>query len=93
MIDVYKDAKNEIIIHRTISYEEVVPICDELKKHKMVIVNISLLDKNIGRRVVDFLSGSTYALDGSAKKVGENVYVFAPECVELLAKHENNSLD
>ncbi|HEY3284635.1 MAG TPA: cell division protein SepF [Armatimonadota bacterium] len=58
--------------------EEIQPAADRLKERRPVIINLEHTDDYEARRVVDFISGVTYALDGYYQRVGEKVYVFTP---------------
>lgn len=60
------------------SYEEVQQIADHLKEREPVIVSLEGIDKAVSRRILDFVSGTTYALDGSIHRIGEEIFLFAP---------------
>ena len=60
------------------SYEEVEQIADHLKERRPVIVSLDGLDKAISRRIIDFVSGTTYALDGKIHRIGDEIFLFAP---------------
>lgn len=60
------------------SYEEVQQIADHLKDREPVIVSLEGIDKAVSRRILDFVSGTTYALDGSIHRIGEEIFLFAP---------------
>lgn len=57
---------------------DIQPAADRLKERRPVIINLERTDEHEARRVVDFISGVTYALDGYYQRVGEKVYVFTP---------------
>lgn len=63
--------------------EECSRLVDGLKNRKPVIVNLEQLDSETARKIYDFLGGATYALDGNVRKIANNIYVFAPQNVEL----------
>jgi cell division inhibitor SepF len=60
------------------SLEDARRAADSLKDNRQVIINLEKASDDVARRVVDFVSGVTYALDGSHEKVGEKVFLFAP---------------
>ena len=62
---------------------------DELRKKKAVILNMENVDKGLTRRVVDFLSGSIYALDGSVKKIAQSTYLFCPHNMDIVGDLES----
>lgn len=83
VINIHQTAKNKMVIHKPISFEEAGKICEDIKNRKVAIVNMELLDKETAKRVLDFLSGSIYALNGTVKKVGTGIFVFAPDNVDI----------
>ncbi len=75
--------KPGVVLFRPISFSDAVKAADDLRERKAVIVNLENLDKSIARRVVDFLSGCSYALDGSVKKVAGGTYLFCPHNMDV----------
>ena len=62
---------------------------DSLKAKKPVIINLENLETDTARKIFDFLSGATYALNGNVQKVANNIFVFAPENVVIAADGEH----
>ncbi len=60
------------------SFDDVQSVADQLKKHVGVVVNLESLERGEARRVVDFLSGTVYALDGEMQQVSAQVVMFVP---------------
>lgn len=83
VINIHQTSKNKMIIHKPISFEEAGKICEEIKNRKAAIVNMELLDKETAKRVLDFLSGSIYALNGTVRKIGTGIFIFAPDNVDI----------
>ena len=65
------------------SFEECPKLVDSLKAHKPIIINLEHLSTDVARKIFDFLSGATYALDGNVQKIASNIFVFAPENVDI----------
>ena len=63
-----------------------------MKAKRPIIINLEKIDQDLGKKVFDFLSGATYALNGTAQKVANNIYVFAPESVDITAKLDTGAL-
>ena len=55
----------------------------QLLEQKTVILNLHLLDKETSQRTIDFVCGATYALGGKPQKIGDTVFVFTPDSVQL----------
>ena len=67
-------------------FEECPKLVDSLKAKKPVIINLENLETDIARKIFDFLSGATYTLNGNVQKVTNNIFVFAPENVDVTYK-------
>ena len=81
--------KQEVVLFRPGSFNDTSKAADDLRNRKAVIVNMEYVDKAMARRVVDFLSGCVYALDGDVKKIAQSAYLFCPKNVEVHGDLEN----
>ena len=75
--------KQEVVLFRPGSFNDTSKAADDLRSHKAVIVNMENVDKAMARRVVDFLSGCVYALDGDVKKIAQSAYLFCPHNMDI----------
>ena len=85
--------RQEVVLFHAKSFDDAAKAADELRKKKAVILNMENVDKALIRRVVDFLSGSVYALDGSVKKVAQATYLFCPHNMDVVGDLENLQAD
>lgn len=76
----------KVSVIRPRSYEEVQEIADHLKERQPVILSLEGVDKALSRRIIDFMSGTTYALDGKIHRIGEEIFLFAPVNVTIDAE-------
>ena len=76
----------EIVVLQPGAYEEAQNAADYLKTNRPLVVNLRAAQKELGQRVVDFLSGVTYALDGHMQRVGEEIFLFTPRQVLITAE-------
>ena len=81
--------KQEVVLFHAKSFDDAARAADELRKKKAIILNMENIDKSLTRRVVDFLSGSVYALDGSVKKIAQSTYLFCPHNMDVVGDLEN----
>lgn len=65
------------------TFEEVQQIADHLKERRPVIVSLESVDRDLSKRIVDFVSGTTYALDGNVQRIGESIFLFTPSNVSI----------
>lgn len=70
-------------------FGDVQEVAEQLKKRIGVVVNVEALDREVARRVIDFLSGTVYALDGEMQKVSAGVVMFVPRDMRIDRMVEN----
>ena len=81
--------KQEVVLFHAKTFDDAAKAADELRQRKAVILNMENVDKALTRRVVDFLSGAVYALDGRVKKVAQSTYLFCPHNMDVTGDLEN----
>ncbi len=81
--------KQEVVLFRPGSFNDTSKAADDLRNRKAVIVNMENVDKAMARRVVDFLSGCVYAMDGTVKKIAQSAYLFCPHNMDVVGDLEN----
>ncbi len=75
----------KVVVMQPESFEEARDITNHLKARKPVVVNLECIDKNVARRVIDFLSGAVYALDGDIQKVSNGIFLIAPNNIGIMS--------
>ena len=73
----------KMVISQPTTFEQSDEICSFLKEKKSVIVNLEYVNKEVARRIVDFISGGVYALDGYIQKVSNSIFLVAPSNYEI----------
>ena len=73
----------KMVISQPTTFEQSDEICSFLKERKSVIVNLEYVNKDVARRIVDFISGGVYALDGYIQKVSNSIFLVAPSNYEI----------
>ena len=84
----------QMVISQPTTFEQSDEICSFLKEKKSVIVNLEYVNKDVARRIVDFISGGVYALDGYIQKVSNSIFLVAPSNYEItneMAREEMKS--
>ena len=72
-----------VVISQPNSYEQASEICEHLKGKKSIIVNLEYVNKDVARRIIDFMSGAVYALDGNIQKISNSIFLIAPFNYEI----------
>ncbi len=76
-------SKMRMLVFQPSSYEEAECIIDNLKARKPVIMNLDDLEVELGQRILDFVGGAVYSLNGDIKKVARSIFVVAPSNVDV----------
>lgn len=69
---------SEIKVEEPRIYEDSLNIATQLRENKPVILNLKYLDPETSKRLVDFICGTAYAINGHMMKIGENIFLFTP---------------
>ncbi|HHY09282.1 MAG TPA: cell division protein SepF [Firmicutes bacterium] len=78
-----QSAQNKMFILEPHAFEDVKEYVLHLKNNKSIILRLHLVDKGEAQRIVDFMSGTTHALDGNMRKLGETIFCFTPASVVI----------
>ena len=74
----FSNKSSQVVVFEPRSYAESQGIGDHLKSGRGCVVNLNKLSKDQARRIIDFLSGIVYAIEGEIKPIGSAVYLFTP---------------
>ncbi|MGI5838414.1 MAG: cell division protein SepF [bacterium] len=83
VVNLHTQMQGKVVLIEPLSFDEVQSIVDQLKNHKSIIVNVETIEKELAKRMVDFLSGATYALGGNMQKVSSGIFLFVPSNIEI----------
>ncbi|WP_027632876.1 cell division protein SepF [Clostridium hydrogeniformans] len=78
-----KSSTTRMSIVKPSAFEQATDIVDDLQNRKIVVFNTSALEPKVAQRLLDFISGSSYALGGELQEVERGVYVLSPSNVEV----------
>jgi cell division inhibitor SepF len=90
-VDPGPPAKVHLVVPR--SFNDAQQIADRFKAQIPVIINLQGADTDLSKRLIDFASGLTYALDGSMQRVADKVFLLTPRNVELSAEERARALE
>tara|TARA_S200000501_G_C20482777_1_gene594635 strand:- start:194 stop:652 length:459 start_codon:yes stop_codon:yes gene_type:complete len=80
---------SEIKIEEPRIYEDSLHVSTYLREGKPVIINLKYLDTDAGKRFIDFVCGTAYAINGHMMKIGENIFLFTPSSVLITDSGEH----
>lgn len=73
----------EVVVIQPTTYDDAQDICDQIKSKKPVIINLESMEHDIAQRIMDFVSGACYTLDGNMQRVTNNIFLIAPYNVDI----------
>ena len=74
---------SKVILAEPRVYAEAQDIAENLKNKRAVVVNLQRIEKDQGLRIIDFLSGTVYALGGDIQRIGTDIFLCVPDTVEV----------
>lgn len=83
VVNIHNGNQFKMVVAQPNTFDDAKDICDHLKSNKPVVINLEGIEKHDAQRIIDFLSGSIYALDGSIQKVSCDIFVIAPNSVDV----------
>lgn len=96
VVNIHATTQLKVVLVKPERFEDASTIADHLNNKRTVVLNLESTNKDIARRLIDFLSGVAYAGEGKIKKVAANTYIITPYHVDiegdLIDELENNGL-
>jgi len=83
VVNMHTSSQIKLVVVQPSVFDDAQSICDHLKNKKPVIVNLENMEKDVAQRVIDFLCGSVYIIDGHIQKVSNGIFVVAPNNVDI----------
>jgi cell division inhibitor SepF len=84
IVNIHSTSQFKVVVLQPEKFEDAKDVCDHLKNKKPIVVNLSSVQKELAQRIVDFLSGSVYGLDGNIQKVSNDIFIVAPHNVDIM---------
>ncbi|HWI63715.1 MAG TPA: cell division protein SepF [Symbiobacteriaceae bacterium] len=73
----------KVLVVEPRSFEEVQTIVDQMRARRPVILNLESLDKDLAQKILNFLNGAIYALNGETQRIAQGIFFFAPQGVDI----------
>jgi len=83
VVSIHSQKSARVVLTEPRSYDEAQDIADQLKSRRAVVVNLQRVRRDQAIRIVDFLSGTVYALGGHISKLGPDIFLCTPDSVEV----------
>lgn len=96
VVNIHTTAQLQVVLVKPERYEEAAAIADHLNQRRTVVLNLESTNRDVARRLLDFLSGVAYANNGQIKRVANSTYIITPYNVDvmgdLIDELENNGM-
>ena len=96
VVNIHTTAQLQVVLVKPERYEEAAAIADHLNERRTVVLNLESTNRDVARRLLDFLSGVAYANNGQIKRVANSTYIITPYNVDvmgdLIDELENNGM-
>jgi len=96
VVNIHATTQLKVVLVKPERFENAAEIADHLREKRTVVLNLEQTNKDIARRLIDFLSGVAYAQEGKIKKVAVSTYIITPYNVDIMGdlidELENNGL-
>ena len=96
VVNIHTTTQLQVVLVKPERFENASEIADHLREKRTVVLNLEQTNKEVSRRILDFLSGAAYAQEGKVKKVALSTYIITPYNVDILGdlidELENNGL-
>lgn len=83
----------KVMVMEPVSFDDAQHVADYLRNRKPVVINFENTETEIAKRIIDFISGTTYALAGNLQKVANNIFLCAPSNVDVSFSQQTDTLD
>lgn len=84
VVNINATTQLQVVLVKPDRFDNVADIAEHLREKHAVVLNLETASKDVARRLVDFLSGCAYALDGKIKKVAVSTYIITPYNVDIV---------
>ncbi|MBP7176818.1 MAG: cell division protein SepF [Thermoclostridium sp.] len=86
VLNLNNSATTKVVVVTPQNINDAKEICDHLRANRSIVMNVENIETQIAQRIVDFLSGAVYSLDGNIQKVSSGIFLAAPNSVDILGE-------
>jgi cell division inhibitor SepF len=85
VVNIHTTTRLKVVVVSPETFEEARDIADHLKSKKPVVINLEGVEREVARRIIDFLSGAVFSLDGNIQKISSGIFLIAPYNVGIMS--------
>jgi cell division inhibitor SepF len=83
IVSIKNNVSARVILNKPIEFQDIMEIVDNVKSRKIIVMNMTDVEPKIAQRMIDYIVGACYALNGSFEEIEKCIYIFAPDGVEV----------
>jgi cell division inhibitor SepF len=89
VVSIKNNASAKVILKKPTEFQDIMEIVDAVKSRRIVVINMMDVDSKTAQRMIDYIVGACYALNGTFNAVEKCIYVFAPDGVDIANELEH----
>lgn len=84
VLNLNSNSNTKVVVISPHNINDAKEICDHLRSNRSIVMNVEDIETQTAQRIVDFLSGAVYSLDGNIQKVSSGIFLATPNSVDIL---------
>lgn len=93
IVNIHTTTQLKVVVVQPESFEDSKEIADHLKTKKPIVVNLEKIDQEIAKKIINFLSGAVYALDGNIQKISAGIFLIVPYNMGIMGDFKDELRD
>ena len=93
IVNIHTTTQLKVVVVQPESFEDSKEIADHLKTKKPIVVNLEKIDQDIAKKIINFLSGAVYALDGNIQKISAGIFLIVPYNMGIMGDFKDELRD
>ena len=93
IVNIHTTTQLKVVVVQPESFEDSKEIADHLKTKKPIVVNLEKIDSDVAKRIINFLSGAVYALDGNIQKISSGIFLIVPYNMGIMGDFKDELRD
>lgn len=93
IVNIHTTTQLKVVVVQPESFEDSKEIADHLKTKKPIVVNLEKIDQEIAKKIINFLSGAVYALDGNIQKISSGIFLIVPYNMGIMGDFKDELRD
>jgi cell division inhibitor SepF len=90
VLNLNNSSSTKVVIVLPQNINDAKDICDHLRSNRSIVMNVEDIETSIAQRIVDFLSGAVYSLDGNIQKISSGIFLATPNSVDIMGEFRDD---